>query len=263
MHNACFRELDLPYSFSAISIPEADLKKKFFELKESGYKGLNITIPHKEPAVFFLDEISDRVRKLEAVNTVVFDGKSALGENTDVDGAARSLEEAGYVSKPGDRAFLFGAGGACKAAVEAFYSLGVKRFAATSRTPGRLERFAEWFRKNYAGGEMEILPYESLSARSFNAALHGSRLFSNAAPLDACKEIPFFPEIQFPEGMFVVEWVYRPRMTPWLEKAGDGKAGRIEGYKILLHQGLEAFKLWTGIEAPKEVMEKVLLEELH
>jgi shikimate dehydrogenase len=259
MQNTAFKYFHLPYFYEAISIPENSFEEKFSQLKKE-YCGFNITIPFKEKAIHYLDKLSPTAQRLQAVNTVILENGEWCGENTDVWGFFCAVSEAG-VSKDSVKAkpaFILGAGGAAKATVEALSQLGCRHFILANRTPKRLEQFSLWFQKNYP--ESKILSSFLLEEgkKKFQESLLCSFLFANTAPLEACKTISFFSEIEFPTDVFCVDWVYLPIKTFWLQKARKF----VEGYKILLFQGMKAFHFWTKKEAPREVMEKALLENL-
>lgn len=260
MHNQGFRHLGLPFSYQAISVKPEEFESTFLNCRAE-FHGLNITIPYKEIAVRLLEELSPRTRKLGAVNTVLFANGYGKGENTDVDGLGQAVRESGFRLPANGMAFLLGGGGAAKASLEALSLLGVTRFAVSSRTTKRMEQFQAWARAHYPPGlQVDRVPFH---LDSWNQALRGASLFLNAAPLEACKEIPFFSEIQFRDPMLVVDWVHTPVLTPWLKKGKSAGSSLVYGYKILLYQGIKAFEFWTGRQAPAAEMEKALRGEIR
>jgi len=259
MHNLAFESLSLPYEYQAISVPRENFKKVFTEAQES-FRGLNITIPYKETAIPYLTRSSKRVEKLQAVNTVLFEHENGIGENTDVDGFIESVKRTGYSLDKEKSAFVVGAGGAAKAAIEALDSLGVRRFAVATRSPERMDAFNNWFSKHYSA-KLVCLDFKEKS--SWEKELADTTVFVNAAPLAACEAIPFFEQISFPNGVLVMEWVYLPKQTPWLKKGEQAKGTLVEGYKLLLCQGMKSFEIWTGEKAPEKIMMNALLEKVR
>ncbi len=261
MHNEAFRHLGLPFCYEAISISPEDFLTRFEEAKHGGYLGLNITIPFKEKVVPLLDELSPRAEKLEAVNTVLFKEYRSHGENTDVDGSLEAMVQTGYAFDSKKSAFIFGAGGAARATIEALALLGIKQFVVSSRTLKRLHELLTWFAKHYSlDYNLEVVGSDE---KTWKEQLEAPEIFVNAAPLEACQILPFLPEIKFRKKVLVVDWIYWPKTTPWLVKGEQAKGTLVKGYKILLYQGMKSFYRWTGLEAPEEVMEKALLKELE
>ena len=280
MHNAGFHALSLPFQYKSFSIPEQNFEKEFHKLKKNAY-GFNITIPYKEKVIPFLDRLTPKAEQLQAVNTVFFENGTSIGENTDMDGFKQSLKElnnaqdssflsSSNFSSTERTAFIFGAGGAAKASIEGLMEMGIQRFIIWSRTEERISHFSSWLnqqksRKKEKQGEKnfdaEYMTAE-VSKNTFQSAIMECDIIVNAAPLAAIKDLHWFPEIELKKKSVVADWVYSPIKTPWIEKAESNKGKIIEGYKILLYQGMKAFELWTGEKAPEQVMKKSLLKAL-
>ncbi len=280
MHNAGFRSLSLPFQYKAFSIPDQDFEREFQKLKKTAY-GFNITIPYKEKVIPFLDRLTKKAEQLWAVNTIFFENGTSIGENTDMDGFKQALkelyftEDSGFLSSSNfssieRTAFIFGAGGAAKASAAGLMEMGIHQFVIWSRTEERISHFSSWLnqqnsRKEGKQGEKDIeakFMTAKISKNAFQSAIIECNIIVNAAPLEAIKDLHWFPEIKLKKKSVVADWVYSPIKTPWLEKAESNKGKIIEGYKILLYQGMKAFELWTGEKAPEQVMKKSLLKAL-
>jgi shikimate dehydrogenase len=281
MHNAGLNALNLPFQYKAISIPEDAFKEQFLNLKYEAH-GFNVTIPYKEKIIPFLDHLTQTGEKLQAVNTVYFKNHESFGENTDIAGFMQSLQESDFPSAlypasfsttpvKNKTAFIFGAGGAAKASIEGLIQMGVQRFIIWSRSDERIAALRVWLQKrNHSeikpdkrtGHEIQFIAGR-VSKERFQSSIIECYIIVNASPLEAIKEIPWFSEIKLKQEAIVVDWVYSPIKTPWLEKADSNKGKTVEGYKILLYQGMKAFELWTQEKAPAEVMKKTLLKVLQ
>lgn len=259
MHEAAFHHYKLPYSYEAISIPPEKFNETMNRLKND-YAGLNITIPYKEHAVHFANHLSERVKKLNALNTLKFDYHEASAENTDVDGLLMAISSAGFGISPTKTAFIVGAGGAAKATIETLSSFGVKQFYVAGRDSAKTAEFIAWFKKHYKGASLKLVPFHSKEPWLSGIAEAG--IFVNSVPLLAYEELPFASEIHFRSEMLVVDWNYLPKTTPWIKKALAVKGTPVYGYEILLYQGTKSFTFWTGMEAPVLIMKNALLEGL-
>ncbi|MCA9601163.1 MAG: shikimate dehydrogenase (NADP+), partial [Myxococcales bacterium] len=111
MHNAAFRALGIEASYEVIDLEPEGFEEGFRALAERGFRGVNVTVPHKESVLSLVDELDPVAKAIGAVNTITFEPLGIAGTNTDADGLARSLEEAS-VSLAGSKVVVLGAGGA-------------------------------------------------------------------------------------------------------------------------------------------------------
>ncbi len=251
MHNAAFAALGLNGAYVAMNV--VNLKTALAGLKALGFKGLSITIPHKEAVFDFLDVIEPVAGRIGAVNTLLFK-KSAggnqvvvHGHNTDWLGARMALEE--YISLAGRTALIVGAGGAAKA-------VGY----------GLME----------AGAEVLIVNRTEKTGRELAASL-GCRfiLFSEFSTVQAeilvnTTSVGMVPDVHdmvvapelLPRFKAVMDIVYAPLQTRLLKEAGAAGCIVIDGLAMLLHQGAAQFELWTGQQPPLAVMRQALEDQL-
>jgi shikimate dehydrogenase len=252
MHNAAFAELGLDYRYELWDIEPERLEEVVDRLREPRMRGANVTLPHKVSVMELLDAVEVGASKIGAVNTIVNDGGFLTGYNTDVTGVERSLEEAG-VDPGGMAAVMVGAGGAAKA-IGYYLSALVESLTIINRTKSRAEELAK-----YLSGLPECAA--SVSARSLNrevlaGALVNADLLVNATSLGMTPDVDTTPVNRslLKAGLVIVDAVYNPMKTRLVKDAEEVSATAIGGLSMLVHQGAEAFELWTGIEAPTSLM---------
>ncbi len=251
MHNAAFRAAAVPYVYSALHTEDTQFGIQ--AMRELGFRGLSLTIPHKEAAMELVDEVAQEAQAIGAINTIVNDAGTLRGSNTDWIGIREALNEAGFQAD--DRpVMLFGAGGASRAALFALQRLGVKKILISNRTDARAEKLAAEF-------NTEVLAYKELSQFSFSTLslfINSSAIGSPSAPPDA--EYPFDLGV-FGESQSVFDMV--THNTALLRAAGESGARTIPGVRMLLYQAVPQFLAFTELKkAPLTEMETALLEEL-
>jgi shikimate dehydrogenase len=257
MHNAAFRALGLDWVYLPLAVPPGSLPNALSGLKALGFRGANVTIPHKEQVILGLDEVTPEARSLGAVNTlVVVDGRLE-GHNTDVAGFLAALDNAGCA--PG-RAVVLGAGGAARAAVQALLSRGVTVTVA-NRSPQRAQGLV-----SALGAPSLRADACSLETLALRDAMSRADLLVNATPAGMWPDVdatPLPPEASFHAGLAVMDLVYNPLETLLLRQARQAGAKCITGMDMLIYQGAVAFQLWTGREAPLAIMRQAALAALE
>lgn len=247
MHNNAFRHAGL----NCVYLPfrTADLEGALQGIRCLDINGVSVTIPHKEAVLAFLEVIDPVARKIGSVNTIVCkrddDAPKLLGYNTDWIGANRAL--AGQIEVKGTRAVILGAGGSARAIGFGLLEAGAS-ICLCSRTESRGRRLAE------------ELGCEWISLDESNA-LRGDVLV-NATSVGMVPDIeksPVPPEVT--EAFeAVMDIVYAPHMTKLLKDAESRGCRLIHGLDMLLYQGAAQFELWTGLDAPVDVMRGALME---
>lgn len=231
MMNAAFAELALDWRYFHLPVPPERLAQVVGALPGSGYRGANVTIPHKLAAHALADELGAAAAAIGAVNTLRFRGDgSVAGDNTDAGGLLDALGD----ERPAS-ALVLGAGGAARAAVWALRESGVE-VKIWSRTPERARRLAE---------ELGVGHAERPAAA---ADLLVNSTSVGLAPEDTLAGLPLV------ETATVVDLAYGARPTALVEWAGQRGARVIDGLEVLVRQGARSFELWTGRPAPVEVM---------
>ncbi|MGI9953188.1 shikimate dehydrogenase [Moorellaceae bacterium AZ2] len=255
IHNAAFRALGLDWVYLAFGVQPLLLPAAVAGMKALGFAGANVTIPHKESIMAYLDEIDPLARLIGAVNTIVIREGKLVGYNTDAGGFRRSLEEAG-VDPAGKRALVLGAGGAARAVAFTLAQAGCAALTLANRNRDRARELARALEEACCPG-VDIFPLED---RALAEVLPGVDLVINTTSVGMNpyrEEVPFNPDLLQPHHL-VYDVVYNPPETRLLEAARRRGCSVIPGLSMLLYQGAEAFTLWTGREAPLEVMRKTL-----
>lgn len=238
IHNAAFAALgmDGEWSYEAIEVSPQGFAARVEAMPSEGFVGANVTVPHKQAALAVSEHRSEVAREIGAVNTLVFDAGETRGENTDAQGLMESLP----VPAHGKRALLLGAGGAARAALWALLREGAE-VGVWNRTQGRAAALCAEL-----GGrlvrDMRAGDYE-LIVNTTSVGMHGEDPFG---------ALPLSPG-SFAETQVVVDLVYAGK-SRLLEAASAAGAQTVDGLEVLVRQGAASFRIWTGVEAPLDVM---------
>lgn len=260
MHTAAFRARGLDANYVCFPVHPDDVADAVRGLKALGVRGANVTVPHKEAVIRWLDAVTPEARAIGAVNTIVREVDRLVGHNTDAAGLARSLDDA-QVEIVGARAVVLGAGGASRASVVGLARRGAVRIAVAARRFDQAELLVRELREACAPCLLE--PIE-LSAHALAAELPDTTLLvqSTSATLASSPDAAGFAASLaielMPANATVVDLVYRPRITTVLARARERGLRIVDGLGMLLHQGALAFELWTHMQAPLEVMRQAL-----
>ena len=246
---AAFDHLGIDAKYLAWETPPDALAERMAFLRGPGILGANVTVPHKQAVVPFLDEVSQAARDTGAVNTIVNREGRLTGHNTDVTGFLRALREDAGFQAQGKRALALGAGGSARAAVYGLLQQGVGRITIANRTVERARRLIESLG---SPANAEAAPLETTQASDdWDLIVNCTTLGMRHAPGE--KESPL-PVDAIPAHSLVYDLVYNPEQTPLLQAAAKAGARTLSGLPMLIYQGAEAFRLWTGRDAPVEVM---------
>jgi shikimate dehydrogenase len=255
IHNAALRSLGMAdWRYQRLPVPPQLFAETTRSLGASGFVGANVTIPHKHAALELADEPSEAARAIGAVNTLMFapDGTIAA-ENTDAPGLIAALG-----SSPRDmRVQILGAGGSARAAAWALREAGASEVSVWNRTPGRARELARDLGvRAVSDPESADLLINCTSVGLERTPTDGAE--PSAGEPDTLAELGLRPELL--DGCsYVVDMVYRADgPTRLLIIAAEHGARTLGGLEILLAQGAVSFELWTGREAPLEVMRAAL-----
>lgn len=262
MHNAAFHELGLDYRYDLRGVrPEKLGEFIAAKMRRQIVRGANVTIPHKEAVLEFLDEVDSEAKAIGAVNTIVNDGGRLTGYNTDGRGALRALSEA-YGSLDGSNAVIIGAGGAARA-IGYCLSTVAGKITLLNRTLRRAEELATHI-SSMPECRSSVHP-STLSHESIEEALLDADILINTTPLGMYPntgDTPVEGGLIRP-GLLVFDAVYNPIQTRLLREAEEAGARTLSGVMMLVYQGVIAFKLWTGMEPPVEIMSDAVTETLR
>jgi shikimate dehydrogenase len=233
MHNAAFEALGLDWRYAKLPVPPELFEETVRALPASGYRGANVTIPHKLAALALADSASDVARAIGAANTLTFEDGIAA-DNTDAGGFLAALGE----PPRGMRALVLGAGGAARAVVWALADAGAADVAIWNRTPERAAELADAF-----GARAVATPEPAeLVVNTTSVGLQGDDL--SELPLD-----------RVGQPRLACDLVYRAAgATPFAAWASQSGARVVDGLEILVRQGALSFQRWTGQDPPLAVM---------
>lgn len=256
MQNAAFEARRLPYRYLPFEVPPDGLERAVRAILPLGIKGINVTIPHKETIIPFLDRLTPEAEKSGAVNTVEVASGALIGHNTDGKGFVASLLEK-KVDPAGKRVLLLGAGGAARGVAVALTEAGAEEIILINRTPARAKNLADRLTSLHPRLKTSLLgaDFKKSDLDSGGKPV----LLVNATPLGRGKRDPLpFPEPFLDSSWTVADLIYRPDETPLLLAAKRRGAKTIPGIGMLLHQGAFSFEIWTGEKAPIEEMREAL-----
>ncbi|MBV6514111.1 MAG: shikimate dehydrogenase [Ignavibacteriales bacterium] len=263
MHNVASQLLDLDYLYLPFDISHADLSEGIAGLKVLGFKGFNVTVPHKEAIFSLLDTVSEEAVIIGAVNCVVNDGGTLHGYNTDAFGVHYVLDT--YREEiTGSPVMIFGAGGASRSAV---YTL-IRHYRPSvihivNRTIQRAEQIALHFKQqmHYDG----IVAHEQEPVTTDNI-MKSCKLIINTTTLGMTpltEDSPVSSAAGFTDNQIVFDMVYNPVNTQFLQMAESQGAITVGGIKMLVAQGAKSFELWTGKQMPVNEIYDTLLKYLN
>lgn len=260
IHNAALAHLQMEgWRYQRLPVPPALFAETTRGLGRAGFIGANVTIPHKLAALALADQVSDTARAIGAANTLTFAPDGGLAaENTDAPGLIMALERAASGWSPrGMRALVLGAGGSARAAVWALHEGGASEVSIWNRTGQRAETLARELGGRAVGSpEPADLLVNCTSVGLEPADLESARQLGEYEQL-AALGLSFARVADYP---YVVDLVYGRARTELLAAAAEHGARTVDGLEILVAQGALSFELWTGRQAPLEVMRRAALE---
>jgi len=259
MHNAAFSHLKLNYLYLPFLVHPDNLEEAVRSIVALGMEGVNITIPHKQTVIPYLDEISQEAELIEAVNTIKRVDDRLVGYNTDGKGFISSLEEELGVIPKGKSILIVGAGGVARAVAIQSALEGASKVAIANRTEEKAKNLARYIEDNIKGCSTEALSISELKDAILNADI-----LINATPVGMISyPVKRLIETEWlNEDLIVCDLVYNPRQTQLLREAKEKGARTLEGLGMLIFQGSLAFKIWTGREAPLSIMRQTLEKRL-
>ncbi len=251
IHNAAFAAAGLDWRYLSYPVRPEKMAVALRNFASRGGRGLNITIPHKVAVIELIDRLEDRARLIGAVNTVLFKGGKVSGFNTDGPGFIRSVKEELNFDFAGKTVAVFGAGGAGRAVAVASAQEGA-RVEIADLDRSRSEDLSEWINREIREGAAGFFAADTDNGRTVTAA---ADLAVDATPLGLNPSDP----TSFNPGLLsltsaVVDLVYNPPETALLRAARKRGLKAINGLGMLVHQAAISWTIWTGLEAPVEVM---------
>lgn len=256
MQNAAMRQLGLDMVYVPWEVKPGALKVALDGVRAMGIRGINLTIPHKEEALKYLDEISDEVRIIGAANTVVNNNGVLTGHNTDGRGLLLSLKENHQFSPSGKSAVIIGAGGAARGIAASLALSGTSKILLANRTAEKATTLAKELSGKISAA---TFLYTGLDSDEIKAFLPKADILINASSAGMNGENDLdLPINLLPVDAIVADIVYKPLETTLLSKARKLGLKREDGLGMLACQGAMGFELWTGKSPPTAMMKKTL-----
>lgn len=257
MHTFSFEHLGVDCVYLAYEVTPEELEAAPTGLKNLGFLGYNITMPHKREIIQYLDEVSEEARIMGAVNTVAIRDGKAIGFNTDGAGFMRSLAENG-IDVIGKKITLIGPGGAGSAIyVQAAFD-GVAEIDIFRRNNGRNDATDERVKKVAEATGCKIRLLDLADEETFQRSIAESALLVNASQvgMGELEGQSLVPAEYLVDGLAVADIIYAPRKTKLLLDAEERGLKTLNGLGMLLWQGAIAEDIWIGKEMPTELVEK-------
>ncbi len=250
---AALDHLDIDATYQAWEVAPGDVGGFIGGLRDPETLGINVTLPHKEAVIPFLDEVDDWATAAGAVNTIVNREGSLTGHNTDGTGFLRALREERGFTPPGRRILVLGAGGAARGVVLALSRESAASLVVANRTVSRAQVLAQLATDN--GIESAAIPLTGAeldtAAQSVDLIVNCTTMGMTHGPDEGGSPLM---STQIPSTVLINDLVYNPRETPLLREGGRAGAKTLGGIHMLVYQGAASFEMWTGQPAPVPVM---------
>ena len=260
MYTSAFRAAGFPnYNYILLPVQAGKLYFAVEAIKALDFRGVNVTIPHKSTIMKFLDAIDADAMIIGAVNTVVNDGGILTGYNTDVSGFLAALAEVNFM--PEDcHAVILGAGGAARAVLWGLCKRRAECITIGARNQQKAEALANDFRSQ---GNVDGFEWNS---DEFKEIIQTADILINTTPLGMFPHVDDMPPVDLkllPEGALVYDIIYNPAKTKFLRTAKELGYPTLDGLSMLLLQGREAYRLYTGETPDMKIMRRAVEKELN
>ena len=279
MHNAVLRRMGLNWQYVPLPVHPRGVGNAIHGAAALGFRGVNVTVPHKQAVMALMDTVAPEAAAVGAVNTVVMTrdtggGVTMEGHNTDVDGFLGSLRTGGFEPAGGGKGVVIGAGGAARAVVYGLLKAGMEEIVVLNRTLSRAQALVADLQRASAARRVVEHPSRvragSLTPDALQAETHGAALLVNATKKGMWPkgdESAWPDELAMPVHLTVYDLVYNPLETRLLCQARDSGTRAIDGLGMLARQGALALALWldtpVDVEATTAEMRRVCLTALE
>jgi shikimate dehydrogenase len=247
MHNAAFAALGLDWCYILLPTPPDQIAAVIARIRSGELQGANVTIPHKQAVMPFLDEIDPAAQAVGAVNTIVKQAERLIGYNTDTLGFKRSLLDTGnaVIHQP---CAVLGAGGSARAVIYVLRELGA-HITVYARNVEKARALHLDGRPLGALGEIDPV----------------TRLIVNTTPVGLaphCDASPWPDDVALPKHALIFDLLNNPATTRFMKQAAQAGLRAVNGWNMLVYQGAAAFEKWTGLEPPVDVMKQALAQSM-
>ncbi len=246
LHGFWLERYGIDGAYVPLAVAPARFERALAALAHMGFRGVNLTLPHKEAALGLCDEVAPLAQRIGAVNTLVFEDGRLKGDNTDAFGFLENLRQgAPGWEPPSGPALVLGAGGAARAVAVALLDAGVPEMRLANRTAARAEALARAL-----GDRVTPVPWQSRGE-----ALEGLALLVNTTSLGMTGQPALDLDLDpLPQEALVSDIVYAPLETPLIARARARGNPAVDGLGMLLHQARPGFEAWYGV-APEVTAE--------
>ena len=259
MHNAALKEINAPGAYHAFAIAPDELPDFMQQIRTLPIRGLNVTIPYKETVIPYLDSLAPEAAAIGAVNAIYNDGTHLIGYNFDAFGFQKSLP---LLPRSCQKAVVLGAGGAARSVIYELYKTEIEVIDILCRNQSQGHKLIA----SLIPPANKTVKISSLDESNWIFTSQSAQLIINTTPIGMAPNIEFCPVQNFAQLLpetIVIDLIYRPRRTLFLQKAGLHVNQTINGLTMLLGQGAKSFALFTGQEPPLRVMQQTLENELN
>jgi shikimate dehydrogenase len=262
MHNAAFTYAGLNWRYIPLPVRTEHLADGLRGLAALGFRGVNVTVPHKVDVIPIVDSITEAVTIVGAANTIRVDRNTGKLEalNTDMGGFLTDLAVNGINIDSTSRVVILGAGGAARAAAAGLVRSGA-HVTLVNRTVARAESIVRFIQSSWSATNVEYAGIESLPE-----VLGSVQLIVNTTPVGMWPDVsasPWPEGLPFPAEAVLYDMIYRPLKTRLMQDAEAAGLRTINGLGMLVFQGAASFEAWTGRKAPADVMKMICLQALN
>ena len=258
MHNIALNDLNLDYVYVAFDVTPKNLRHALNGIRALNIRGINVTIPHKETVLSYLDSIDPIAQKIRAVNTIKLEDGRIYGKNTDAEGFIRAIEDANIDISEMD-VLLLGSGGAAKAVSYALIQK-ISKLTILNRTKPKATELANKLKKE---SEIPIFT-KKLEETTINDEIQKVDLVINATPVGMypSQQESILSSNMLHQDLIVFDLIYNPIETKLIKDARKVGCKTINGLDMLISQGALAFEWWTDKKPNTNLMKKKVIEFL-
>jgi shikimate dehydrogenase len=263
IQNAALKHCKIDMQYARFQISPGDLGETLNRVRELGFVGVNLTVPHKIKALSSIDDVDPDAKRIGAMNTIKIDKGNLIGFNTDGRGFSRAIREEFSVDLRDLRVLVLGAGGAARAIAMQCAKENCERLVVANRTFEKAKKLADDLRNFFAGpkvlGPVARLQAIAWEESAFRFQIANVDLIVNVTPLGLNRsDASPIPARLLAPHLMIFDTIYSEALTPFISAAIGAGARAANGLSMLLHQGAIAFELWFEREAPIDAMRAAL-----
>ena len=255
IHNYLANVMGLKYHYFLFDLNQSDLKKAVQSIRILNIKGVNVTIPYKREVIEYLDEVDEKVEKIGAVNTILNEDGKLVGYNTDVDGFDEMAYNKG-LDLTDKKVTIIGAGGAARAVMYYLIDEEINEVNIINRTLRRANSVKDAFNK-----DIDNINILELNSENADEKIESSDIIINATPLGTAnklEEISPVPKELINANQTLIDLVYKPRITKFLQYGKEQNAFIISGIEMLIYQAVKSFEIWTNSMVEYHVVNELI-----